>query len=178
MAAAVASARVLPVRLHTAASGRTAPSCLPIRALPVLLFAAAVVCTSAFSVSSRVTSVHPLAGTRPFHLLQRTRMPSKPQIPQLRLRGGNLLLKSRPTISALRADTSKTALSMSAVSAPEAPVEKFRKDYQKPDYTIDDISLTFKIEDGATQVPCFPSLCWMLRTDVGGGSCRCSERCR
>jgi len=41
---------------------------------------------------------------------------------------------------------------MSTVSAPATPVEKFRKDYKPTDYRISELSLTFKIEDGATQV--------------------------
>ena len=37
-------------------------------------------------------------------------------------------------------------------AAVEAPVEKFRKDYKPTDYIVQDIDLTFKINDGSTTV--------------------------
>ena len=39
-----------------------------------------------------------------------------------------------------------------SVAAPAAPVEKFRKDYKPPDYSIRTVDLTFKIYKGQTQV--------------------------
>jgi len=71
----------------------------------------------------------------------------------MRLRGGNTNLKQQATFTpALQSVKGNTALSMSSVATPPAPVEKFRKDYKPTDYKIGELSLTFKIEDGETEV--------------------------
>ncbi len=145
-----AAAQAMP----TFRSLRTVPSSA-VHALPLVLLVASAVCSSAFTSSSPVAAVQSFAGPAwPFHLLNTVRTHGRPQILQrFRLRGGNMFLKPKVAACgpALRTEQ-KTSLSMSTVVAPEAPVERFRKDYKPTDYRIDELSLTFKIEDGATQV--------------------------
>jgi aminopeptidase N len=52
-----------------------------------------------------------------------------------------------------------TLATSSATATPTAPVEKFRKDYKVPDYSIQSVDLTFKIFEGHTQVRGMPILC-------------------
>ena len=78
------------------------------------------------------------ASIRPLSQSWTSRTPSFPVSPtlRLRLRGGGL--------------NSMATTSTPATQA--APVEKFRKDYKVPDYSIQTVELTFKIFNGHTQV--------------------------
>jgi hypothetical protein len=67
-----------------------------------------------------------------------SRVPSRPAL-RLRLNGG----LSTGILSTMATASTKDS---------SAPVEKFRKDYKMPDYSIANVELTFKIFKGYTQV--------------------------
>ena len=67
-------------------------------------------------------------------------------VPSLPFRPAHLRLKGGLSSGILSAMTTTSATEISA------PVEKFRKDYKVPDYSIVNVELTFKIFKGQTQV--------------------------
>ena len=93
------------------------------------------------------------------------------RLPSLPIRAADRLgLRGRVGSGSLSSVATATA------PAPSAPVEKFRKDYKAPDYSIRTVDLTFKIFKGHTQVrPAVASdpSCELHTISLGG---RCFRR--
>jgi hypothetical protein len=83
-----------------------------------------------------------------------------------------------PSPRLLRTLGSIRTVATTSTAAPAMPLEKFRKDYKVPDYSIRTVDLTFKIFQGYTQVilDTFPCTSALQFHDSSPG--RCSHRSR